>query len=74
MNPLVKSVIDNYHPNEDEFQRYLKEVVINIKRDDPMEWWRKFPHGAKMARKYLAIPASTAPSEGVSAQQKIYSR
>ena len=26
-----------------------------------MEWWRKFPHGAKMARKYLAIPASTAP-------------
>ena len=54
---------------EDEYQRYLKEAEINFRKDDPMEWWRKhevhFPHVAKLARKYLSIPASTAPAERV---------
>ena len=34
---------------------------------DPLEWWKmhntQFPTIAKLARKYLAIPASSAPSE-----------
>ena len=59
---------DNDHI-EDEYQRYLKEAEINFRKDDPMDWWRKhefcFPHVAKLARKYLAIPASTAPAERV---------
>eukprot|EP00731_Ephydatia_muelleri_P001200 Em0001g1200a len=54
---------------EDEYQSYLKEAEINFRKDDPMEWWRKhevhFPHVAKLARKYLSIPASTAPAERV---------
>ena len=48
-------VIGNHHHIEDEFQRYLEEVEIKFKRDDPMEWWRKyelyFPQVAKLARR-----------------------
>ena len=36
---------------------------------DPLEWWKlrcvEFPHIAKVARKVLCIPASSAPSERV---------
>ena len=45
-------------------KRYLKEVEINY---DSLTWWKchetSFPIISKLARKYLAIPASTAPSE-----------
>ena len=61
-------VIGNHHRIEDEFRRYLKEVGINFRRDDPMVWSHElyFPQVAKLARRYLAaIPASTAPSERV---------
>eukprot|EP00731_Ephydatia_muelleri_P025579 Em0017g662a len=58
---VIRSTHDHI---EDEFLRYLKEA-----ESDPMDWWRKhesyFPQVAKLARKYLAIPASTAPSERV---------
>ena len=54
---------------DDEMQRYLKEVEINFCKDDPLTWWKfhetSFPIISKLARKYLAIPASTAPSERV---------
>ena len=58
---VIRSTHDHI---EDEFLRYLKEA-----ESDPMDWWRKhesyFPQVAKLARKYLAIPASTALSERV---------
>lgn len=54
---------------DNEMQRYLKEVEINFRKDDPLTWWKchetSFPIISKLARKYLAIPASTAPSERV---------
>ena len=69
-NECPGEVMHSTHDHiEDEFQRYLKEAEINFRIDDPMDWWRKhesyFPQVAKLARKYLAIPASTAPSERV---------
>ena len=37
--------------------------------EDPISWWRnneaKYPNIAKVAKKYLGIPASSAPSERV---------
>ena len=40
-----------------------------------MQWWGenedKFPNVSKLARKYLAIPVSSAPSERVFSQLKL---
>lgn len=48
--------------------RALK-VLLEYKDADGTEWWRKyeatFPVLARLARRYLAIPASSAPSERV---------
>ena len=42
---------------------------------DPMEWWKmhnsQFPTIAILARKYLATPASSAPSERVFSRAKL---
>ena len=42
---------------------------------DPLAWWKmydgQFPPIAKLARKYLAIPASSAPSERVFSRAKL---
>ena len=42
---------------------------------DPLSFWRenesRFPNIAKLARKYLAIPASSAPSERVFSYAKL---
>ena len=61
---VIRSTHDHI---EVEFQRYLKEAEINFRI--AMDWWRKhesyFPQVAKLARKYLAIPASTTLSERV---------
>ena len=42
---------------------------------DPLAWWKMhdghFPTIAKLARKYLAIPASSAPSERVFSRAKL---
>ena len=52
-----------------ELERYLKTAETNFRSDDPLLWWRNhescFPTIAKLARKYLSIPASTAPAERV---------
>lgn len=53
---------------------YKAEPMMKIQDDDgsfpnPLDWWRrkqdKFPILATMAAKYLAIPATSAPSERV---------
>ena len=58
-----------------EFKRYMQEPLTNWRVNNVMEWWSdnqvKFPHVALMALKYLAIPASSAPSERVFSQLKL---
>eukprot|EP00731_Ephydatia_muelleri_P017596 Em0010g694a len=53
----------------EELKCYLQEPLTNWRVNNAMEWWSdhevKFPHVALMAQKYLAIPASSAPSERV---------
>lgn len=50
----------------DEIDRYFDEDGTD---DDPLAWWRRkeplFPRLARLARKYLALPASSAPSERI---------
>ena len=49
-----------------EVKRYFEARIIN-RKDDPLLWWKKngpqFPHVMEIARKYLAIPGSSVPSE-----------
>ena len=49
--------------------KYMKEDETDFRKDDPLLWWKErempYPLVAKLAKKYLAIPASTAPSERV---------
>ena len=58
----------------EELKCYLQEPLTNWRVNNAMEWWSdhevKFPHVALMAQKYLAIPASSAPSERVFSQLK----
>ena len=53
-----------------------KQVMQDMYKDEnmkefnnPLDWWRinekQFPLIAKMAKRYLAIPATSAPSERV---------
>lgn len=59
-------------PLEDEWNKYIKEG-IDLKKDknsnlvNVLNWWRKkeyiYPKLSKLAKKYLCIPASSAPSE-----------
>ena len=57
-SPSVQSQLDNY----------LKEVRIKPK-ECPGAWWRlnkdKYPHIAKLARKYLSVQGTSTPSERV---------
>ena len=52
----------------EEVKLYLQERPIK-RREDPLCWWRvngsRFPHLEILARKYLAIPATSTPSERV---------
>ena len=52
----------------EEVKSYFQERPIK-RREDPLYWWRvngsRFPHLKILARKYVAIPATSTPSERV---------
>jgi hypothetical protein len=56
----------NEGPTTEEFDRYFK-LDLKGTMVDPMEWWRDnrttFPVMARLARKYLGIPATSVASE-----------
>ncbi len=60
-------------PSDDEVTRYLQSLPIPH-TEDPFHWWREHEHEFKnlavLAKKYLAVPASNAPSERVFSQAK----
>ena len=51
---------------QDELQLYLSLLAVNA-TVDPLKWWKtnelQFPRLARMALDYLAIPATSVPSE-----------
>ena len=59
---------------EEELERYLNAMNLPLEdsegeENDPLLWWKKneevFPILAKLARIYLAIPATSAPTERI---------
>ena len=54
----------------------MKEDETDFRKYDPLLWWKEremlYPIVAKLAKKYFAIPASTAPSERVFSVCKKY--
>jgi hypothetical protein len=64
----MSHVFKRHHvENIDEVKAYITSQTICDENLDPLEWWRinesQFPHLSKMARDYLAIPATSVPSE-----------
>src|SRR3990170_5803446 len=65
-NSLLARMFQNNHIGIDEVANYL--ALPEIHPDDcPLLWWKinktRFPVLSKLARKYLAIPATAIPSE-----------
>jgi len=56
-------------PEEEEYTQYIKESIILNKDFDPLDYWKqntyRFPILSLLARRYLAIPATSAPIERV---------
>ena len=59
-----------------ELEIYLEEPLEG-RTIKPIEWWRtyasKYPHLSLMARDFLAIPATSVPSEQVFSIASMYS-
>lgn len=56
-------------PVSKEFEHYASLPAVADKNCDPLEWWRKqmtsYPYIARLARRYLCVPATSCPSERV---------
>jgi hypothetical protein len=67
---LEQELVDYWLVPEIGFQQHRTDPA-----QDPLLWWARnegvFPHVAKLAKKYLAIPASSAPSERVFSATKL---
>ncbi|CAB5159974.1 unnamed protein product [Rhizophagus irregularis] len=65
-NSLLASMFSRRYERGDEITEYLRVEEIGFS-ECPFNWWSKnenrFPILSKMARKYLAIPATFTPSE-----------
>ena len=65
-NSLLARMFQNNYICEDEVANYLALPKIHLD-DCPLLWWKtnstRFPVLSKLARKYLAIPATSTPSE-----------
>ena len=65
-NSLLASMFSRRYERGDEITEYLRIEEIGFS-ECPFNWWSKnenrFPILSKMARKYLAIPATSTPSE-----------
>lgn len=65
---LTSSCIPKKSPIEWELQAYRAEFDIPFS-EDPCKWWRlhlkHYPTLAKLAVKYLSVPATSTPSERV---------
>ena len=52
---------------EKEVRWYTSLPATKDKNEDPLQWWQKnkntFPHLANVVKKYMAIPATSVPSE-----------
>lgn len=53
---------------EEEVQHYRSVQSLSVE-SNPLVWWRdnenQFPHLAKLAKRFLGIPATSVPSERV---------
>lgn len=62
-------VLSHEELSQAEMERYLAEPRAKGKSLDILQWWKEhqmvYPYLARVARKYLAIPASSTPSERV---------
>lgn len=59
-----------------ECERYIDHPTEHIDRkSDPLDWWKlhamQYPKLAMLARRYLAIPASSAASERLFSKLKL---
>ena len=60
--PAAKNAVEIEYDTYMSFERLRR-------KDDPLAWWRQhethLPRLAKLAKKYLAVPATSVPSERV---------
>ena len=67
-----KTVSPTSQPEQDKIGAELSSYLLSSETDpdtDPLQWWKvheaNFPRLSNLARKYLSIPATSAPSERV---------